>query len=53
MFKEWESAQIGIKQHSYFKWRQAKAWKQRQAYSGLRRDFESIATKVCGQIGSK
>ena len=46
--KERASAQIWIKQHSYFRWLRAKAWKQ-----CVRRDSELIATKVCSRISGK
>ena len=41
--EERASAQIRIEQHSDFRWRR----------NYVRRDYESIATKVCSQIGRK
>ena len=45
--KERVSAQIRIEQRSDFRWLRAKLG------NDVRRDSESIATKVCSQIGRK
>ena len=50
--REWASAQIWIEQHSYTERLQMAAHKNLET-GDVRRDSESITTKVCSQIGCK